>query len=325
MLPSPSITQKTSVVPNHTPTPFPPYHLDPNENVLVVVTTMTIAMTMRSDDQQPDGLFQLPDDRSTNRDDDEAHDIINNNDDDYESTIEAQWEHPSSRHQKNNDRCMFLFAYLILLLSLTGLAVASAMYVKASLNNTSNGSNNVTESSSGSDSRYPEYRADLESALESISTYSAFLENSSPQVRALDWLASEDRILVKDDLSREDPYALYQRYVLMVLFFATNGELWEGTPWTELSDVHECDFPGIDCDRNGQIVGIDRSFGKLRGRLPDEMGSLTQLTSVNFNANNLEGTIPEFFHQQLTNLGTYLFFGIRVTTIKNASLVLLFQ
>jgi hypothetical protein len=237
----------------------------------------------------PHGVFQVPDPDHETYDD--------------ETPIEAQWKQRSS--QGNNDRFMFISAYIILLLSVIGLVVAVTKYVQVTKNN--NASTHVPPASTSIDGKvpkYPEYRNDLESTLQIISMSSSFLESSSPQAKALDWLAFDDQILVENDLKQEDPYAIYQRYSLIVLFFATNGELWDGTPWTTLSDVHECDFPGIDCDDNRQVVLMDMSFRKLRGRLPDEMGALTKLTRVSLKLNSLEGTIPSFFYHQLTNLST---------------------
>jgi hypothetical protein len=37
--------------------------------------------------------------------------------------------------------------------------------------------------------------------------------------------------------------------------------------------------------------------------LPDDVGLLTQLTSINLRSNILEGSIPSFFFENLTKLG----------------------
>jgi hypothetical protein len=226
---------------------------------------------------------------------------------DGEADCEALASTQTKQRSKSNERSMFIAAYIILLLSVTALAVAVTKYIQVSKNsNASNGASpDVASVSEQKVARPPEYRGDLEAILQTISKSSSFLEPSSPQAQALNWLVFDDQVLTEKDLSLEDPYTVYQRYSLIVLFFATNGELWEGIPWATIPDVDECDFVGIDCDRNGQVVLMDMTLRMLRGRLPDEMGSLTKLTSVTFKSNVLEGSIPSFFFQQLTELGKY--------------------
>lgn len=94
----------------------------------------------------------------------------------------------------------------------------------------------------------------------------------------------------------------------MVLFFGTNGELWADTPWSELTTFNECKFAGVRCSSTGndegQVDVLDLEYRKLRGRLPDETGLLTKLTTANFQANNLEGSIPSFIFNKMTDLET---------------------
>eukprot|EP00536_Pseudo-nitzschia_multiseries_P009963 jgi/Psemu1/202069/e_gw1.290.19.1 len=70
--------------------------------------------------------------------------------------------------------------------------------------------------------------------------------------------------------------------------------------------VHECKFTGIECDSEGRVTVVDLGYRKLRGRLPDEVGMLSKLTAVNLMGNNLEGTIPSFVYNKLTNLGSLM-------------------
>lgn len=221
---------------------------------------------------------------------------------DHEANDEAPVANQTKHRSQTKDRYAFLAAYFILLLSIVGLVIAVTKYVQV---NRDSGPSGTSTSSEPKVARNPEYRSIMQSILQRSFPASSFLEPNSPQAQALDWLVVDDQILTEDGLFLESPYALYQRYSLMVLFFATNGYLWEATSWTDLPTVHECDFLGIECDSKGRVVALDMNGRKLRGQLPIELGSLTHLRIASFKANSLEGTIPSFFYQQLTNLGTY--------------------
>ena len=118
----------------------------------------------------------------------------------------------------------------------------------------------------------------------------------------------------------ENPNPLYQRYAMMVLFFATNGELWNGPPWTEETDIHECDFLGVDCDLDRVVIGLDMTRRQLRGRLPDELGTmLTNLRMLKLDQNSLEGSIPAPYFDGLSNLGTWILFGSFAESLPTSS------
>ena len=299
---------------------------------------------------------------------DRAEDDYNNGDDDEEnftddpffsksSTILAhppseQEQQEQQKHQ-NRNRTLFFTLYVLLLLSMTGLAFSITRYVQAKMRNSGPRSvvpqggltastaedvaaNPTSSSSSSSSSSYTleeidpnrdpiKYRNDIESILSNVVEDFTFLEGAPK--KALDWLVFQDLMLTSMDIeammksiaaednndenSNDDDkvgvpiFPLVQRYALMVLFFGTSGELWNDKSWSDLVHVHECAFMGVDCDDSkGQALTLDLQYRKLRGRLPDEVGLLTQLTSVNLMANNLEGSIPSFIYNELTNLCT---------------------
>ena len=300
---------------------------------------------------------------------DRAEDDYHSGDDDEEnftddpfspkSTILAhpplsEQEQEQQKHQ-NRNRTLFFTLYVLLLLSMTGLAFSITRYVQAKMRNSGPRSAvpqggltastaedvaaNPTSSSSSSSSytleeidpnRDPiKYRNDIESILSNVVEDFTFLEGAPK--KALDWLVFQDLMLTSMDIeammksiaaddnndenSKDDDkvgvpiFPLVQRYALMVLFFGTSGELWNDKSWSDLVHVHECAFMGVDCDESkGQALTLDLQYRKLRGRLPDEVGLLTQLTSVNLMANNLEGSIPSFIYNELTNLCTLKLF-----------------
>ncbi|MGK3760286.1 MAG: hypothetical protein ACI8RD_012603 [Bacillariaceae sp.] len=252
----------------------------------------------------------------------------------------SEQEEEQQKH-RNRDRTLFFTLYVLLLLSMAGLTFSITRYVQAKMRNngprsaptTGGMATNPASSSSSSytleeidPNRDPiKYRNDIEFILSNFVEDTTFFLGAPK--KALDWLVFQDLVLTSADIeammdsiaaddnndekSNDDDdvgvpiFPLVQRYALMVLFFGTNGELWNDEPWSDLVHVHECNFMGVDCDGNkGQALNLDLQYRKLRGRLPDEVGLLTQLTSVNLMANNLEGSIPSFIYNELTNLGT---------------------
>ena len=96
-----------------------------------------------------------------------------------------------------------------------------------------------------------------------VSGEEAFMNKSSPQYLAADWVADLDPLM----LSIEDP-KLVQRYILAVLYFSMNGDEWEScgrndrvcagntdaTTW--LSDSDECTWLANRCKDNANVDQI---------------------------------------------------------------------
>jgi hypothetical protein len=151
------------------------------------------------------------------------------------------------------------------------------------------------------------------------------MERTSPQARALEWLAFEDEplfdpqtIAPKDRDSQRDPLA--QRYALVVWYFDQGGPtVWKtlnrevSSGWIEFgAGVHECNWRGVDCDyydennNAGTVVGLRLSpvLGLLLtgSSLSTELGLLTGLRRMDFSDQRLRGMIPNEW-SALTNLG----------------------
>jgi len=237
------------------------------------------------------------------------------------------------RDKVDSDRPLFLTLYAILFLAITGLGFSVTRYVQVTTKVRSlPTSQETTKSKISSDNnissieaeyRDPDrdpiaYRSDIEYILSQEmyqESFTSFLEGA--QKKAIDWLVYEDRVLTSTKIQEMVEYKksnntdgadlvptfpLVQRYAMMVLFFETNGELWSERSWAELTDLNECKFMGVECDMEGQVVVLDLAIRKLRGRLPEEVGLLTKLEYASFMSNSLEGTIPSFIFNKLTNL-----------------------
>ena len=236
------------------------------------------------------------------------------------------------KREVHSDRFLFITLYTMLFLAIAGLAFSVTRYVQVKSNIRSQPSSqeignnklsindnisSITVEDVDPDRDPITYRSDIEYILSSEiykGSRISFLDGA--QKKTIDWLVYEDLVLtstkiremvayknnsdIDDDLVPTFP--LVQRYALMVLFFETNGELWSEKSWTEQTDLNECKFTGVECDLEDQVVVLDLAYRKLRGRLPEEVGLLTKLESASFLSNSLEGTIPSFFYNELTNL-----------------------
>jgi hypothetical protein len=141
-----------------------------------------------------------------------------------------------------------------------------------------------------------------------IPTTTFFVDSTSPQNQAFDWLI-------------DDPYSanladsrLLQRFALATLWYSTNGD----TDWTHegwLEPINEClwandvDVFDVFCDPDGAVEHIQLFEDGLSGTLPDEVALMTSLTTLDFVSNALEGTIPAIYFTKLTNLAAMLVGG----------------
>jgi hypothetical protein len=137
-----------------------------------------------------------------------------------------------------------------------------------------------------------------------------FSDPKSPQSQALTWMR-KDPIVMSPRRSMKD---LLQRYVLAVLFYATNGSRWV---WSEsyLSSKDVCSWNkegipftsdyvyGVHCQSDGESVdGLVLSENSLIGQLPWELVLLTDLKTIDLGWNTLIGSIPRTKLGQLVSL-----------------------
>ncbi len=53
-----------------------------------------------------------------------------------------------------------------------------------------------------------------------------------------------------------------------------------------------CDWFGVECDSDGKVIAIDLNANKLSGAIPDAIGDLGCVTTLNFDDNRIGGVIP---------------------------------
>jgi len=114
----------------------------------------------------------------------------------------------------------------------------------------------------------------------------ALNDNTSPQYKALKFIADSDGM----QLSHDDPLLL-QRYSLATFYYSTNGQNWkDSTNW--LSDKELEWWKGVGTDENGVVNSIYLELNDLGGSIPDEIGFLTSIEWIKLRMNSIGGTIP---------------------------------
>ena len=90
------------------------------------------------------------------------------------------------------------------------------------------------------------------------------------------------------------------RTVLMALYNATGGANWtNNTNW--LTSRALSTWYGVTTDSQGRITELNLTSNQLRGKLPPELASLTNLEVLALGENQLTGTVPTWL-SKLTNL-----------------------
>jgi len=146
--------------------------------------------------------------------------------------------------------------------------------------------------------RYKEIEAKLK---DSISRPDLLRDEDTVYGKAFKFVVETDKRQLKpsDDL-------LIQRYVLALIYYATNGEEWKYGNLHFLTEVHECHWKKrvkktwvgvIDCE-GMHVTNLELSGQNLNGPVIAEIGLLERLTTLDLGNNFLSSTLPS----QLGNL-----------------------
>jgi hypothetical protein len=91
---------------------------------------------------------------------------------------------------------------------------------------------------------------------------------------------------------------IVQRFALATFYYSTNGDTWSDGAidgWLD-KEEHECKWNSnqIGCLQGSEVDALDLLDRNLSGRLPIELGLLTELTALYLWYKELTGSIP--FH-----------------------------
>ncbi|GAX13954.1 hypothetical protein FisN_5Lh139 [Fistulifera solaris] len=120
------------------------------------------------------------------------------------------------------------------------------------------------------------------------------LTPGSPEWWARMWLDQEDGYIACPENGRDT----VERYVLVLLYFATQGDAWASCSTGDLScekrwlsDEHHCDWYGVSCDTAKQVTKLVMKDNGLNGPLPSEIYALSSLVQLSLDHNHINGTI----------------------------------
>jgi hypothetical protein len=107
---------------------------------------------------------------------------------------------------------------------------------------------------------------------------------------------------------KDDELEITQTYILLVLFYATNGNDWiKTTGWIPSSDHPVCgndqvpSWFGVTCDGE-RVTEVSLEDNNLVGTIPSELEGLRVLTNLTLSKNKIYGVIP-FSIGKMTKLG----------------------
>jgi len=87
-----------------------------------------------------------------------------------------------------------------------------------------------------------------------------------------------------------------QKDALKHLYEQTSGTGWKNrTYWNTEKSV--CEWEGIVCDQNQQVIEINLQDNRLSGKIPVDLANLGFLQKLNLSHNSLQDSIPENFYQ----------------------------
>eukprot|EP00980_Cylindrotheca_fusiformis_P014979 scaffold4106_cov64-Cylindrotheca_fusiformis.AAC.1 len=127
------------------------------------------------------------------------------------------------------------------------------------------------------------------------------LNETTPQYRALEWLAYNDTRVLTIWLAyndtrgltiNDDAIELLERFSLATFYYSVGGDSLPkfDNDWLTISS--HCDWRDVNCDEDGRVTALKIYHSKMHGTLPTEIGNLKRLRDLNLSLNELVGPIP---------------------------------
>jgi Leucine-rich repeat (LRR) protein len=114
---------------------------------------------------------------------------------------------------------------------------------------------------------------------------------SSAEERAVQWLIDDDlNTTVADEQSLRQRYALGTLWFLQTTPTTSFGSADHASTWT--TNIDECKWLGVAWYGSGVVTSLYLWDQNFRGKIPADLGLLTDLTILSLSGNQLSGTIP---------------------------------
>eukprot|EP00934_Nitzschia_sp_Nitz4_P001766 Nitzschia sp. Nitz4//scaffold80_size88189//68016//69563//NITZ4_005092-RA/size88189-processed-gene-0.63-mRNA-1//1//CDS//3329558645//1766//frame0 len=131
--------------------------------------------------------------------------------------------------------------------------------------------------------------AQLDDLLLTVSSEVDYFDSTTPQGICRYWMTHSD--LMALTVANDGEAAVIQRYVLCVLYESTGGEATWSTSFLD-DTLPGCDWTGVSCDADNNVVVLDLADSNILGTLPEEIAELTTLVWISLGGNELSGTVP---------------------------------
>lgn len=220
-------------------------------------------------------------------------------------------------------KCSRYSGWIVLIAAVFGISIGTGMtIIKRRENNDQNfaGETNAQNQKNGkiygSDQRLQDFMDYL--AAQNISDAKALQKQGTPQYQAAEWIAKYDALQydipalgnTNNTNTYPRPFRIVQRYILAVLYYATNSKGWTHTA-EFLTNIDECDWNnviavpdyivgeiavGASCNQDLAVSSIFIPENQLVGSIPQEIDHLISLEMLGLQNNQLSGSIPDFIH-----------------------------
>lgn len=130
----------------------------------------------------------------------------------------------------------------------------------------------------------------LKAILATVSDISLLETKHTDQYKAFMWMVNVDPSPVDVNYMRQS--TIIQKYIMILIYISTNGKGWNDQS-SYLTDASVCNWRGLTCNDDGEIVSIELEHNNLVGTLVSEIGSVgPSLRKLHLGMNFLQGALP---------------------------------